>query len=108
MEVRSPDPSANPYLLISLLLAAGFEGIKDTLIPPEEAKGDMLSSPSDERLPASLSSAVEVAEKSAFIRSVIPEKIVSLYLDEKRKDACLCERESLDHMALVRRYLSFV
>lgn len=108
MEVRSPDPSANPYLLISLLLAAGFEGIKDALIPPEEAKGDMLSSPSDDKLPASLSSAVEVAEKSAFIRSVIPEKIVSLYLDEKRKDAKRCEMESLDHMALVRRYLSFV
>lgn len=35
VEVRSVDPAANPYLAIAALLAAGLDGIKNKLTPPE-------------------------------------------------------------------------
>ncbi len=108
MEVRSPDPAANPYLLISLLLSAGFEGIAERQVAFAEATGDMLSSPLSERLPKSLSEAVEEARGSEFIRSVIPERIVSTFLSDRAEDAEECEKEGRSHEALLRRYFRFI
>ena len=108
MEVRSPDPAANPYLLISLLLSAGFEGIADELGPELEAAGDMLSSPLSKRLPLSLSEAVGEAHRSSFIRSVIPERIVEGYLEDREAEAAEYERNGKDHDYLISRYFRFV
>ncbi|MBO8436405.1 MAG: glutamine synthetase [Spirochaetes bacterium] len=108
MEVRSPDPAANPYLLISLLLSAGFEGIAERQVAFAEATGDMLSSPLSERLPKNLSEAVEEARRSEFIRSVIPERIVSTFLSDRAEDAEECEKEGRSHEALLRRYFRFI
>lgn len=108
MEVRSPDPAANPYLLISLLLSAGFEGIADGLEAEPEAAGDMLSSPLSERLPASLSEAVAESERSAFIHKVIPERIVSGYLEDRASEAVEYERNGRNHDYLISRYFRFI
>ena len=63
MEVRSPDPAANPYLLFTLLLAAGFEGIEQGSVLSEEKK-----TPSHAKdLPTSLSKAVKLAKNSQFV-----------------------------------------
>ena len=108
MEVRSPDPAANPYLLISLLLSAGFEGIADGLEAEPEAAGDMLSSPLSERLPGSLSEAVAEAEQSAFIHKVIPNRIISGYLEDRATEAMEYERNGKNHDYLIRRYFRFI
>ena len=108
MEVRSPDPAANPYLLISLLLAAGFEGLADGLEPEPEASGDLLSSPSQERLPSSLKEAVEAARESSFIHQVIPERILDRYLEDKEAESADYERNGRDHDYLIRRYFRFI
>lgn len=34
VELRSPDPSCNPYLLLALVLRAGLDGIERGLMPP--------------------------------------------------------------------------
>ncbi len=108
MEVRSPDPAANPYLLISLLLAAGFEGLADGLEPESEASGDLLSSPSQERLPSTLKEAVEAARESSFIHQVIPERILDRYLEDKEAESADYERNGRNHDYLIRRYFRFI
>ena len=108
MEVRSPDPAANPYLLISLILSAGFEGIADGLEPEPEAAGDMLSSPLPERLPQSLSEAVAETRKSQFVRSVIPSGIIDGYLEDRAAEAEGYEGSGRDHGYLIDRYFRFV
>ena len=108
MEVRSPDPAANPYLLISLLLSAGFEGIADRLEPEPEAAGDMLSSPLSERLPQSLSEAVEESRKSDFVHSIIPRRIADGYLDDRASEAAEYESSGRKHDYLISRYFRFI
>lgn len=108
MEVRSPDPAANPYLLISLLLSAGFEGVADSLNPDKEAEGDMTSSNEAKKLPATLIEALEETERSSFISSVIPEKIIRGYLEEKKREAEEYEKSSRSHEYLIKRYFRFV
>lgn len=109
MEVRSPDPAANPYLLFSLLLSAGFEGIADCLVPPEEAEGDLLSSSSlSERLPSCLSEAVEEGRKSQFLQRVIPERILEQYLDDKDAEATEYVKSGCEHGYLIRRYFRLI
>ena len=108
MEVRIPDPAANPYLLISLLLSAGFEGIADELEPEPEAAGDMLSSPLPGRLPSSLSEAVMEAEKSDFIHAVIPQRISKAFLEDRKAEAEEFERNGNDYEYMIRRYFPFI
>ncbi len=104
MEVRSPDSSANPYLLISLLLSAGFEGISDDLTPESEAVGDMIASTHAEKLPMTLLEAVKEARKSSFISRVIPERIVDFYLEDREAEA----EEGESHEAMISRYFRFI
>ena len=90
MELRSPDPACNPYLAIGLILAAGLDGIEHRMIlqepvnknlfRPAEAEGLGL-----EMLPASLEEAVQAAQESEFLRSVLPEELSHRYYEEELK-----------------------
>ena len=90
MELRSPDPACNPYLAIGLILAAGLDGIEHRMIlqepvnknlfRPDEAEGLGL-----EMLPASLEEAVQAAQESEFLRSVLPEELSHRYYEEELK-----------------------
>ena len=108
MEVRSPDPSSNPYLLISLLLSAGFEGIEDGIQPEEETAGDAISQPCLERLPDRLSEALREARRSTFVKSVIPGRIVEGYLDGKGREVEEYEKNGSNHGYLIKRYFRFI
>jgi glutamine synthetase len=75
MEFRSPDPSCNPYLTFSVLLAAGLDGIEKQMEPPapvEENVYEMSEAERAERgigtLPADLMEAIRVTEKSEIVR----------------------------------------
>ena len=77
-ELRSPDPTANPYLAYALLIYAGLDGIRNgTPLPPpldvnlytaDEAVTGGLST-----LPASLEEARELARESRLIRQYLPD-----------------------------------
>ena len=83
-ELRSPDPTANPYLAFSLLIYAGLYGIKNKLTPPLAADINLFKA-SEEllkgfgKLPASLDEAILEMRKSEFVRAYIPERIIELY-----------------------------
>lgn len=76
IELRSPDPTANPYIAYALLITAGLDGIERELIAPEAVNVNLYKADSSvtepfDRLPASLDEAIAVAESSDFVRGVI-------------------------------------
>lgn len=94
MELRSPDPSCNPYLAFSLVMVAGLEGIQNRLpgVPPfdanlYEAKADQLKGIAS--IPENLCAAIELARKSTFIPRVLPVKTIDKFLSIKKAE---CDR----------------
>lgn len=76
IELRSPDPTANPYIAYALLITAGLDGIERELIAPEAVNVNLYKADSSvtepfDRLPASLDEAIAVAEGSDFVCGVI-------------------------------------
>ena len=78
LEVRSADPSCNPYLAFLLLASAAEEGIRTSMKLPCIEEGG--------RLPENLKEAVEAAEGSEFVRSILPEHLVECFLEAKKTD----------------------
>ena len=76
LALRSPDNASNLYLTVSLALRAGLEGIKNGL---------KLSDVPVASLPLSMSEAIADAEKSAFLKEVLGDALLSAYLGEKKK-----------------------
>ena len=92
MELRSPDPSANPYIAFALILEAGLEGIEQNLILPPAIDADLYTA--DEsitkdltRLPSSLAEAIQLATNSTFASTVLGEELFTKYLTGKQAEA---------------------
>ncbi|MFC2289186.1 type I glutamate--ammonia ligase [Treponema lecithinolyticum] len=91
IELRSPDPSANPYLALAVILAAGLEGIKKGLVPPEPVNGNIYEMSERERkrrkvesLPSSLEEAIAELEKDRFILDVLGSHVSEKYIEAKK------------------------
>ncbi len=91
IELRCPDPSANPYLTLALCLAAGLDGIKNKLTPPESVDKNIFALTDEERkalgvkrLPANLYEAVIDLENSEFIRNVLGDHLCRKYITAKK------------------------
>ena len=78
LEVRSADPSCNPYLALLLLASAAEEGIKNNTGFKDIDEG--------KKLPENLKEAIEGAENSSFIREILPEHLVECFIDAKKAD----------------------
>lgn len=83
-ELRSPDPTLNPYLAYTLLIYAALDGIQKKLPLPEAAdfnlfKADAATLKNFKTLPLSYGEASEAAKESSFIREHIPESILNIY-----------------------------
>lgn len=83
-ELRSPDPSANPYLAFALLIYAGLDGIKKGSELPRPAninlyKADEKITANYKRLPQTRAEAIELAKSSEFIKNNLPEMMIKTY-----------------------------
>lgn len=83
-ELRSPDPTANPYLAFTLMIYAGLYGIENKLELPEAIdfnlyKADIGILANIRQLPADLKTASKTAAASDFIRKYIPASILDIY-----------------------------
>ena len=81
LEVRSPDPLANPYLAYALLIHAGLDGVERGLTPPPPVNCNLFCAGVSvtsglEALPATLDDARKRARESTFIRKYLPEFLV--------------------------------
>ena len=83
-ELRSPDPSANPYLAYTLMIYAGLDGIQNRLPLCDPSDLNLYTAPETvlsqyEKLPTSFSDACRLASESSFIKAHIPADILSIY-----------------------------
>lgn len=93
IELRSPDPMANPYLVNAVTLAAGLDGIERKLELPLEATAETLKLTDRQMLeagytplPRSLKEALDVFEDSQFMKDALGEHIHSFFLKKKRDE----------------------
>lgn len=93
IELRSPDPMANPYLVNAVTLAAGLDGIERKLELPPEATAETLKLTDRQMLeagyaplPRSLKEALDVFEDSQFMKDALGEHIHSFFLKKKRNE----------------------
>jgi len=91
VEIRNPDPSANPYLAFSLLLMAGLDGLKRKIEPPEPIDFDLYSLGADKlrempSLPSSLEEAIELMNSDSLVREVLGGELYDTFVDVKRRE----------------------
>ena len=93
IELRSPDPSANPYLALAVCLAAGLDGIRNEIMPPESVDTNIYKLTQKERermgidsLPGSLLEAAREFEKDTFIKDVLGKELAEKYIAAKKEE----------------------
>ncbi len=93
IELRSPDPAANPYLLLAVCLASGIDGIENQIEPPAGVDRNIFDMTQEEKdmegikaLPAQLMDAVYALEKDPFIQEVLGAHISQKYIESKKKE----------------------
>lgn len=92
LELRSPDPSANPYLALAVLLAAGLDGIKNSIKPigsidlnAQKMTDEQRASLHIDMLPQSLPEAVNELEQDSFIKDVLGRELSTKMIDSHKK-----------------------
>ncbi len=93
VELRSPDPSCNPYLAIAVCMAAGINGIERGLTPPEEITQDIFHMSREQRaaygidsLPGSLDEAIVELQNDQLIMDVLGKHVSEAFLSCKRAE----------------------
>ncbi|MEH7124173.1 type I glutamate--ammonia ligase [Bacillus sp. JJ1773] len=90
VEVRSVDPSANPYLAAAVLLAAGLDGITNKLTPPLPVDSNIYNMSKEDRLkngivdlPASLAQALENLKMNEVITNALGNHLLTHFIRAK-------------------------
>ena len=90
VELRSADPSANPYLALAVTIAAGLDGVKKGLVPPPAVDGNIYAMSDAQRkkhkiemLPTSLECAITELKKDKLICNTLGEHILEKYVEAK-------------------------
>jgi glutamine synthetase len=93
IEYRSPDPACNPYLALSVILAAGLAGVEGNYELPEEVRTDAADLSGQERaaadiarIPGNLASALDAMESSELVATALGEHLFEWFLRNKRNE----------------------
>jgi glutamine synthetase len=93
VELRSPDPSANPYLALAVMLAAGLDGVVTKAASREPVETNIWEMSHREKrrlriddLPHDLNEACDELEKDEVITAALGEHISSHFLAAKRQE----------------------
>ncbi len=93
IELRSPDPSCNPYLTYAIILAAGLDGVKRGLVPPAPVEKNIYTMDPKERaalkiesLPENLHDALDALEKDSLIMETLGSHAASRFIMAKRQE----------------------
>ncbi len=93
LELRCPDPSCNPYLVLAAVLAAGLDGIEHRIQPPAPCNKNIFHMTAEERLadnigelPGSLDEALTEMKNSSFIKAVLGDHIFEKYIEAKEEE----------------------
>ena len=90
VEYRAPDPACNPYLALSVMLAAGMKGIENEYAPPAPVVGSVFEMSPQRRqalniktLPSSLGEAIALAEQSELLPEVLGDHLFTSLIRNK-------------------------
>ncbi len=93
IELRSPDPTANPYLALAVCLKAGLEGIKEKIDPPSSVNRNIFELTDAEKkelkiesLPSTLEEALIELENDKLLMETLGEHISEKYIAAKRDE----------------------
>lgn len=93
VELRNPDPAANPYLEMAAAIFAGLDGIKNNLVPPAptdtnifEMTKQELNDESIEMLPRTLGEAISAFKRSEFLKNAIGQHVFNKYVAAKKEE----------------------
>ena len=93
IELRNPDPAANPYLAFAAVLQAGLDGIEKGMTPPAPADSNIFELTRAERhaadihsLPKTLYDALREFRKSDFAKSAVGEHVHEKYIAAKTEE----------------------
>jgi len=91
IELRSPDPSCNPYLALAVCLRAGLDGIRRGLTPPPPCDRNIYEMTEEERgregiasLPEDLKEAIEALVADDVLRDALGPHVFQRYVEAKR------------------------
>jgi glutamine synthetase len=92
-ELRSPDPSCNPYLAFAVMLKAGIDGIKNQIDPGEPVSQNIYTMIKEEKkslgiesLPSTLNEALLELDKNEVVKSALTAHILENYIEAKREE----------------------
>lgn len=91
MELRSPDPSMNPYLALALVIHAGLDGIEEGFVLRDPLDWNLFSPLPDPAiapplLPSDLQAALDEAESSSFVHKILGSSLLEKYITLKREE----------------------
>jgi len=93
IELRSPDPSCNPYLAFAVMLGAGLDGIEHELEPPPPVDVNVYALTEKERkrkkihsLPGDLKGALLALREDAVICKILGEHLLEYFLKAKGEE----------------------
>ena len=93
MELRMPDPAANPYLALAVMLAAGLDGLETSADWREPVNENIWEMSFRERrrlriddLPHDLNEALDELEKDDVIQEALGKHVVDHFLAAKRQE----------------------
>ena len=91
LELRSVDPSANPYMAVAAVLAAGLDGLKNKIEPAQPVDRNIYSMTEDERkaagivdLPSTLHNALKAMREDEVIKDALGNHLYSNFMEGKR------------------------
>ena len=112
-ELRSPDPSCNPYLALTVMLAAGLDGMQNKIDPgPPVTKNVYTMSQRERRrlkideLPGTLNQAMQEFKKSKLLREALGEHISEHFIAAKEAvwHEYIAQVHAWEHDRYLRRY----
>ena len=95
VELRSPDASANPYVVLAVCLAAGLDGIKNK-ITPTKSSNLATQDQQAEHLPETLKEAIDYFESSSWVKEVLGEEFCRQYVAAKKNEWLRYTRQVTD------------
>ena len=93
IELRCPDPSANPYLALAVCLRAGLDGIVNKIQPPASVDCNIFAMSEEEKkklgieaIPGTLIEAVGELEKDELVRETLGRHVSEKYIEAKKAE----------------------
>ena len=93
VELRSPDPSCNPYLALAVILGAILDGVENKIEPPLQVEENIYAMTRKERkrakidsLPGGLDEALDLLDKDEIIKDALGSHIYDEFVVAKEKE----------------------